>query len=127
MAIRCISLHRRDACPALLPRGAAVFPMSEKKLLEHLDRAEIEAFLKDLHKDDGPSHYDKDWLKQENERRSAQGLPPLHERKRKALDRERFRVLNQITPPGEYINPDYELVEACPATRGPVLAEEVLE
>jgi hypothetical protein len=68
--------------------------------LEHLEKGDIEAWLKDLHKDDGPEHYDKDWLKQENDRRRAHGLPPLQERKRKALDRERLRTVSQMVPPG---------------------------
>jgi hypothetical protein len=64
-------------------------------------------------------HYDRGWLKEENDRRSAQGLPPLQERKRKAIDRERLRHIQMIGSPmmAADINPDYELVEACPETR----------
>jgi hypothetical protein len=71
---------------------------------------------------DEVQHYDKDWLKEENDRRRALGKPPLRERKRNAVERERLRAEQRIVSPmmAADINPDYELVEACPETRQPV-------
>jgi hypothetical protein len=68
-----------------------------------------------------PTGYDKAWLKEENDRRSAAGLPPLQQRKRSAVERERLRALQNIVSPmaAADINPDYELIEVCPATRRP--------
>jgi hypothetical protein len=65
--------------------------------------------------------YDPRWLKEENDRRSAEGQPPLRQRKRKAVERERLRALRQIVSPmaAADINPDYELVPDDLATRQP--------
>jgi hypothetical protein len=67
--------------------------------------------------------YDAEWLKEENDRRRAKGRPPLRQRKRSAVERERLRSLRQIVSPmaAADINPDYQLVEVedRPETRQP--------
>jgi hypothetical protein len=52
--------------------------------------------------------YDANWLKEENDKRRAKGLPPLRQRKRSAVERERLRLLRQFV--SHVDNPDYQLL-----------------
>jgi len=89
--------------------------------LEALIRAVRPKGLRPTTLPDAVVGYDKNWLREINAQRKADGLPPLRQRKRNAVERERLRALLMIVSPmmAADINPDYQLIPEKPATRQP--------
>src|SRR5215831_6112633 len=111
---------RRTQGGASAQSGASPSAPSDDDL-EALTRALLQKRPRSTMLSDEVVSYDKKWLREDNAQRKAEGLPPLRQHKRNAVERERLRALCMVVSPmaAADINPDYQLIEEEPATRQP--------